>query len=164
MDTFSGMASLLLRAWETHPSHWSRSHIPILGHIKGRAAIYPFILKKHMWLWIFFEKKNCLVTTSRKVPKRVIHRPRAVLGWVHPASTGDELQNFLVAFAGIWHISERKDFPQQHSKGPGHGTQDMEMDIDTPTHIHSHTHTGTQTYNFNPFFCFIIPLAIIENS
>lgn len=100
------------------------------------------LTKAHVAADIVWKGEPCLVT-CRNVPKRVVHRPRAVLRRVHPSSTGHELQNFLVAFARVWHISKRKDFPQQHSKGPVHRTREMDVDAHIPTCAHTWTHTYT---------------------
>lgn len=57
---------------------------------------------------------------SKQILKSFLHRAGAVFGWIHPSSTCYELQDLLVTFAGIGHISKREYFPQQHSKWPGH--------------------------------------------
>lgn len=90
-----------------------------------------------------FRKEKVSLATHRNVPKRVIHGPRAVLRWVHPSSAGDELQNFLVAFAGVWHVSKRKYFPQQHAERPAHGTEEI-----IRVHIYTRTHTHTDIYTY----------------
>lgn len=55
------------------------------------------------------------------------HRPWTALGRIHPASTSNELQHFLVGFAGVWHITQREDLPQQYSKWPAGGRTDQEQ-------------------------------------
>lgn len=49
------------------------------------------------------------------------HRARTVLRRIHPASAGDKLQNLLVGFAGVRHVTQREDLPQQYSKWPAGG-------------------------------------------
>lgn len=49
------------------------------------------------------------------------HRPWTALGRIHPASASDELQHLLVGFAGVWHVTQREDLPQQYSKWPAGG-------------------------------------------
>lgn len=51
------------------------------------------------------------------------HGPWAVLGGVHSAPVGHKLQHFLVAAAGIGHVAQREDLPQQHAKRPARGQQ-----------------------------------------
>lgn len=52
------------------------------------------------------------------------HRPWTALGRIHPASTSNELQHLLVGFAGVWHVTQREDLPQQYSKWPAGGGTD----------------------------------------
>ena len=52
---------------------------------------------------------------------KYLHWARAALGRVHPATTGDKLQHLLVGLAGIWHVSQRENLPQQYSKRPAGG-------------------------------------------
>lgn len=44
------------------------------------------------------------------------HGPWAALGRIHPPSAGDELQDLLVGFTRIWHVTQREDLPEQNSK------------------------------------------------
>ena len=112
-----------------------------------RSAICPVILKTHRWLQNFFGKGELCLVTSKNVPRRVVHRPRSVLRGVHPSSAGDELQNFLVAFARVWHVSKGEYFPQQHSKGPAHRTGGVGVGTrHTGVHAHSHTETLMDTH------------------
>lgn len=53
-----------------------------------------------------------------------LHRPRAVLGRVHPAAVGHELQHLLVAAAGIRHVAQREDLPQQYPERPAGGEEE----------------------------------------
>lgn len=89
-----------------------------------------------------------MLSNMSKFLKRVVHRPGAVLGWVHPSSTGDKLQNFLVAFARVWHVSEREDLPQQHSEGPVRRTGDVEMATRAHTQTRALTHTCKDTHGY----------------
>lgn len=66
------------------------------------------------------------------------HRPRAVLGRIHPSSAGDKLQHLLVGFTGIRHVAQRDDLPQQHSERPAGGETGQQL---SPRLSHAHAHT-----------------------
>ena len=47
-----------------------------------------------------------------------LHWTRAVLWRVHPSPVGNEVQDFLITTAGIGHVTQGEDLPQEDPKGP----------------------------------------------
>lgn len=68
----------------------------------------------------------CFVVMEATPAPLYLHRPRAVLGRVHPAAVGHELQHLLVAAAGIRHVAQREDLPQQHPERPAEEEEEEE--------------------------------------
>ena len=47
-----------------------------------------------------------------------LHWTRAVFWRVHPSPVGNELQHFLITAAGVGHVAQGEDLPQENPEGP----------------------------------------------